>query len=327
MQTRTCIWLLAALLWLVPGAGLLAEEVARPTEAAPPSLPPAWQGVAAQERLNAVRVAEVDADRLLCERIYGLQIDADTSVLDLAMQFDDIRTGLDAMIRGVRTKEVKYGDDLSVEVVREVTIREVIETIKRVVRREETKFGVKVDHIENISRRTRDTVVAVMGNGAVPESLGLRRIQAKRAAEADCYRRIAERVLGIRVTADTWVRNFTLESDQLLTQVAGCLAGIKFTSIAYGPDQSCKVTGKLVLRDLLERLHRSYKRFSKNGHVKEEDWLRVQTQSRDTVIEETGEGTPMPQGREEGVAAAPGGMYIFQKTIIQRVASKEVGSP
>ena len=327
MQVRTCIWSLATLLCLVPGAALPAEEVARPTAEAPLALPLAWQGVSTQDRLVAVRVAEVDADRLLCERIYGLQVDADTSVLDLAMQFDDIRAGLDAMIRGVRTREVKYCDDLSVEVVREVTIREVIETIQRVIRREETKFSVKVDQIENISRRTRDTVVAVMGNGAVPGSLGLRKIQAKRAAEADCYRRIAERVLGVRITSDTWVRNFALESDLLLTQVAGCLTGIKFTSITYGPDQSCKVAGRLVLRELLERLQRSYKRSSKDGRVKEEDWQRVLVESRDTVIGEIGEGAPIPQGREKGVSAVPGRAYLLQRTIIQRIVGREVGSP
>ena len=36
------------------------------------------------ERLKATRAAELDADRLLAERLYGVQVDADTTVADLA---------------------------------------------------------------------------------------------------------------------------------------------------------------------------------------------------------------------------------------------------
>lgn len=324
MQIRPCIWLLAAVLCLVPGVGLLAEEVARPTEAAPPILPLAWQIVPPQDRLGAVRVAEVDADRLLMERIYGLHVDASTLVMDLALDYDEIRGGLLALIRGVRTKEVKYNDDLSVEVVREVTIREVVETIRRVVSREETRFTVKVDQVESISRQTHDTVLAVMGNGAVAGSLGQKRIQAKRAAEMDCYRRLAERALGVRISADTTVRNFVLANDRVLTDVAGCLAGVKFTDIAYGEGGTCKVTGRLVLRDLIASVERSYKRFVKDGRATEDDWQRVRLDSRDTVIVETGEGVPQPEGREVGVPAAASGVYFYQRTIVERIARQEV---
>jgi hypothetical protein len=325
MQARTCFWSLAALLCLVPGAALLAEEVARPTVEAPPVLPPAWQTVPPQDRLGAVRVAEVDADRLLMERIYGLHVDADTLVMDLALDYDEIRGWLLSMIRGVRTKEVKYNDDLSVEVVREVTIREVVETIHRIVSREETRFTVKVDQVESISRQTHDTVLAVMGNGAVAGSLGQKRIQAKRAAEMDCYRRLAERALGVRISADTTVRNFVLANDRVLTDVAGCLAGVKFTDIAYGEGGTCKVTGRLVLRDLIASVERSYKRFVKDGRATEDDWQRVRLDSRDTVIVETGEGVPQPEGREVGVPAAVPGAYFYQRTIIERIARQEVG--
>jgi len=307
------------------GAGLLAEEVARPTEAAPLILPAPWLGVPPQDRLAAVRVAEVDADRLLMERIYGLHVDANTLVMDLALDYDEIRGGLLALIRGVRTKEVKYNDDLSVEVVREVTVREVVETIRRIVSREETRFTIKVEQVESTSRQTHDTILAVMGNGAVAGSLGQKRIQAKRAAEMDCYRRLAERALGVRISADTTVRNFVLANDRVLTDVAGCLAGVKFTDIAYGEGGTCKVTGRLVLRDLISSVERSYKRFVKDGRATEDDWQRVRLNSRDTVIVETGEGVPQPEGREVGVPAAASGVYFCQRTIVERIARQEVG--
>jgi len=310
----------AVVLW---GGLTLAEEVARPTTSEPESLPPAWQTVSPQKRLAAVRVAEVDADRLLVERIYGLHINATTSVLNLAMGHDDIQTAINTLIRGVRTQEIKYKDDLSVEAVREVTLREVVETIRRVVTREETNYSVKVDEIENISRRTRDKTLAVMGNGAVPGSLGQKRIQAKRAAELDCYRRIAERVLGVRVSADTTVQDFVLADDHILTVVAGCLAGVKFTKITRDPDNTYRVTGRLVLRDLLETVKRSYKRFAEGLNVSENEWRHVIVKNRDTVIVETGKGTPQPDGREEGIAVAPGRAYMLQQTIIKRIVRQK----
>jgi hypothetical protein len=308
---------------VAPGL-LWAEEVARPREEAAPLLPPAWAQVSAQDRLAAKRAAEVDADRLLVERIYGLRIDAQTWVQDLALESDEIRGAVDAMTRGIRTKDVKYNDDLSVEVVKEVTLREVVETIKRVVTRDESRFRVKVSEVENITRETRDTDLAVMGNGAVPGSEGLAKIQAKRAAEMDCYRRLAERVLGIRLTADTTVSNLVLASDQVLSRVAGCLAGVKFTDIAYQPDGSCRVTGRLILRDVIQTIERTSRQYVKGSVVKQEDWEKVKIETRDTVLTETGEGAPRAAGAEEGIATV-GQPYFMQRTVIERVIRREVG--
>jgi len=296
-----------------------AEEVARPrTEVT--AIPPAWAQVPPQDRLGAKRAAEVDADRLLVERIYGLRINAQTCVIDLALGFDEIRGAVDTLTRGIRTKEVKFCDDLSVEVVKEVTIREVVETIDRIVKTDETRFHIKTTEVENITRESHDTDLAVMGNGAVPGSVGLAKIQAKRAAEMDCYRRLAERVSGIHLTSDTTVGNFMLANDQILSRVAACLGGVKFTDIVYDQQNACKVTGRLILRDVIETIERSSKQFVKNCSVKQEDWEKVKVETRDTVLTETGDGVPRAAG------AVPGpGAFSVERMVIQRVISREVG--
>jgi hypothetical protein len=72
----------------------------RPTEESAPKLPEIWVKAGPRERLKATRAAEVDADRLLAERIYGVQVDADTTVADLAMSDEKIASAVQASLVG-----------------------------------------------------------------------------------------------------------------------------------------------------------------------------------------------------------------------------------
>ena len=56
------------------------QAAVKPTEEEGPVLPEIWVKAGPRERLKATRAAELDADRLLAERIYGLQIDSETTV-------------------------------------------------------------------------------------------------------------------------------------------------------------------------------------------------------------------------------------------------------
>jgi len=300
-----------------------AEEVARPREERM-TLPPAWQGVDAQTRLLARRAAEVDADRRLVERIYGLRIDAQTTVLDLVQVSDEIRGALDEEIKGVRTTEVAYNDDMIVEVVREVTVREVIETIKRTITRTKAVLGVSVDTLEEITRETRDTVLAVMGNGAVPGTRGERRVQAKRAAEMDAFRKLAEKIAGVEITGETTVENLALASDHIVTALAAGIKGAKTTDIVYRQDDSCDVTMELVLREVIDTLQRTYRRYDRDGRVSDDQWRKVSTEVKDKVIEVVGSGAPRAQGAES-VGASSYEPYSQEIQIIRRVIEREVG--
>ncbi|WP_306602819.1 LPP20 family lipoprotein [Azonexus sp.] len=56
----------------------------------------------AQQRLMAMRAAQVDAYRNLAEQVYGFRVWGGTSVSAFATQNDSIRTYVDAVIRGAR---------------------------------------------------------------------------------------------------------------------------------------------------------------------------------------------------------------------------------
>ena len=112
-----------------------AYAAVKPTEAAEaPALPEIWQKVPAQQRLMALRAAEVDATRLLVERILGLHLNSDSTVRDLVLANDTIKGSLSASIKGVTTTEPpEYLADGRVQVVRAVKVQQVIEVLSKVV--------------------------------------------------------------------------------------------------------------------------------------------------------------------------------------------------
>jgi len=319
---RKCSLVLLAM--LVVAAFAAGEEPVRP-EMETLDLPPAWKGVSAQQRLLAKRAGEVDADRRLVERIYGLAVDSDTTVLDLAYVDDEIRGAVEHEIKGIRTTDVTYTDYLTVQVVRKVTVREVIETIKRTIRRTKTALGIDEDKLENISRETRDTELAALGTGAVPETRGALLVGAKRAAEMDAFRKLAATVAGEKITADVRIADLALESDRVAASLAASLKGAKVTDVKYHEDDSCEVAMRLVIRQTIERLERSCRRYIEDERITEKEWSNARRDYSDKVIEIVGNGAPRDEGAGETVPSLDGKPFYEETRIIKRVISKEVG--
>ena len=120
------------------------------------SLPPIWEQAGPRERLKAVRAAELDGNRLLIERIFGIQVDGDTTVYDLALQEDEVRGAVSASLAGVVTVgEPEFFDDGRVELVRAVRIQDVIERLNTVIKH--TKLSSGNIKISTNSKRTLET--------------------------------------------------------------------------------------------------------------------------------------------------------------------------
>jgi hypothetical protein len=64
----------------------IVQASVNPTQESAPKLPEIWQKAGPRERLMATRAAELDADRLLAERIYGLQVDSESTSAPIADQ-------------------------------------------------------------------------------------------------------------------------------------------------------------------------------------------------------------------------------------------------
>lgn len=73
------------------------------------------------------------------------------------------------------------------------------------------------------------SMIRVTGSGAPPSkgSAAQKRLMAKRAAQTDAYRQLAEAVNGVQVFAQTTVKNFVTESDVIRLQVQAVIKGAR----------------------------------------------------------------------------------------------------
>jgi hypothetical protein len=71
---------------------------------------------ASQQKLMAIRAAQVDAYRSLAERVHGFRVTGNTSVSAFTTQSDTIKSYVDAFIRGARVVNTTTIGDGNVEV-------------------------------------------------------------------------------------------------------------------------------------------------------------------------------------------------------------------
>jgi len=290
MNIRTLLSILALSVLTLLGTTSLQAFV-KPTEEDGPKLPEIWVKSGPQERLKALRAAELDGDRLLVERVYGIMVDADTSVQDLALENDQLRGAVQATLVGAVTQgEPEYMPDGKVQVVRAIKIREITDTLNRVIRGKKLEDGsiVTTSDNSNVKRDVQDKVIDVLGNAALPGSEGQQKIMAKRAAEMDAYRRLAGRMMGVKISGDTTVRDFALQNDKIVAALSQTLKAATPTAIKYNKsDGSCAVTLEVKTADIIRTTERFVK---KDGATKTTVTDSIETKT----FSETGNGVMRP---------------------------------
>lgn len=104
---------------------------------------------------------------------------------------------------------------------------------------------VPVAQAQNINANMDWTkgVIKVTGAGAPPATgaMAQKRLMARRAAIADGYRQLAEAINGVRVDAETIVKNYVTESDVVRTQVSALIKGAQIGDTRYMSDGSVEV--------------------------------------------------------------------------------------
>ena len=312
---KTTLFLLAVL-----AATLTGQAAVKPTEEAAPKLPPIWEKAGPRERLKAVRAAELDGDRLLIERVYGMKVDANTTVNDLALDNDQIGNAVRATLVGaVNVGEPEYLADGQVQVVRAVKIQEIIETLERAMKRKILSDGSMktVSDTSNTTRKVNDKVIDVMGNAALPGSEGHAKVMAKRAAELDAYRRLAGRMMGVTISGTTTVKDFCLDNDKVVAALSQTLKAATPTAIKYKSDGSCAVTMEIKVADII----RTTRRLMNSGGEKTEIKDEIETRT----FSETGTGTMHPVGetkKEETVTETSGNSsdpFFETKVVLKQV--------
>ena len=95
-----------------------------------------------------------------------------------------------------------------------------------------------------------DGYIEAVGIGAPPQrNIGMpqARPMALRAAQVDAYRNLLEVVNGVRVDSTTTIRDFTVESDIINTQVQGMVKGARTMKQEYLSDGTVEVTVRMPL--------------------------------------------------------------------------------
>jgi len=282
---------------------------------------------AEQQKLLAKRAAEADAYRKLAEMVYGLQINSRTYVKDFVTESDDIRSDVDAFIKGIRLGTPTFYDDGSCEVPAEVTVAKVVETLRTAHSRHYRGDSVDVSDFESMSRRIEKQVLKVVGQGApraelppglpegVAEMLGpapegvpasvpdiwrkigpQARLSAQKAAYEDAKRRLAERIKGVRLTARTQVRDFVMESDVITTELDATLVGFREKGYYLHPDELiAECTLVLPTEQVISTIKRLHSRYYEGDDVKGSDIENVVRTVVKRDFEATGMGVPNPR--------------------------------
>ncbi|QDV91083.1 hypothetical protein RAS2_21730 [Phycisphaerae bacterium RAS2] len=275
-------------------------------------------GIQPRGQLMARRAAELDAYRLLAERVLGLQLTSETTVRDFVLESDEIATRVSGFLRGVRTTDTREFADGSVEVDVELPLVSVVETLTR-IRTACYRGGrfSKTDFTE-ITRHHKETMIKATGTGAprasgpadplntlkpaAPAPAALppiwkdfapqQRLMARRAALLDGYRRLAEQVWGLRIDSETTVRDFVTQSDEIRTQVEAFLRGAREVETRYTEDGIVEVDVAITLESIVTTLRRIHSEKSSWGRFEKLDFEQIQRNATRKIVTATGMGAP-----------------------------------
>ena len=211
-----------------------------------------------QTKLMARRAAKVDALRNLLEVIYGIQIDARTTVRDFVTESDVVRSRVRAVVQGAREIDYQVQADGTAEVTVEVTLGRLEDILgRRLLYDQEmiqaTGYGAPGGQGYEAPQATRD-VLRVKGHGVEPNEPGLtpaeKSLLAKRAGKLDALRNLSEQVNGVRISGETLVRDFVTRSDDIRSRVFSYIQGARVVSEHQLADGSYEVEVEIDLEPL-----------------------------------------------------------------------------
>ncbi|MDD5557635.1 MAG: hypothetical protein PHN82_10380 [bacterium] len=310
------------------GAVACAACVAAPAMAQAPLSP-------GQERLMAKRAAQVDAYRKLTEEIKGLRIDSNTFVRDFVAESDQINTALNEFIKGLKVDgPPRHMPDGTCEVDVKVTLQQIMQCLKRINLEYPDRKRTTMS-FDQMGQYTKKTVFSATGVGlppgmksesTAPKGADLRtagipgwegvtpqgRLLAERGALTDARRNLAETVHGLRITGNTYVRDFAVVSDQVQTSLGTFINGVKEAGpYRYLPDGVCEVDVEVTLQDVIKQLNtirqQYYAGWPPTLIFREIQFERIIDWGPPRVIRATGNGAVPARGYLKGAAAPAAG--------------------
>ena len=288
---------------------------------------PAQADLTPQQRLLSCRAAQADAYRQLAERVKGLQIDSQTYVRDFVAESDEISTAVDTFIKGAHVVGRRELSDGTCEIDVEVTIQQVEEELRRIVK-EHYRGGRWHEHIfDEVHVYYNKKVLLATGMGAPrspeepayappprpvrpapsthPDWAGVspqNRLLARRAAQADAYRNMGERVKGLQIDSQTYVRDFVTESDVINTRLDTFIKGARIVDTRYVAGPICEIDIEATIQEIQQELRRTVKEHYRGGRWHEHSFEKIHDYYNKKTLVTTGFGVPRSQGSRAGSA-------------------------
>jgi hypothetical protein len=283
----------------------------------------------AQNKLLAKRAAEADCYRKLAETVYGMKINAQTYVRDFVTESDEIRSGVDAFIKGIRLGPPRYYDDGTCELDGEVTVEKIVTTLKEVHTAHYHGNRVTTTDFEQMKQSVKSDVIRATGAGAprpeLPPDLPMgaeqlitplpsgytptlsvppiwksvppqARLLAERAAQLDAARRLLEQIKGLRLTSDTLVRDFITESDEIRAHAEGIVVGAtQVSKYLHSDDLIVEVTMEVPVEKLVTTIKELHSQHYHGNKVTTTDIEHIKQTVKRDMIRATGSGVPRPE--------------------------------
>ncbi len=135
------------------------------------------------------------------------------------------------------------------------------------------------------------------------------KLLAKRAAEADAYRKIAETIKGVQINSETYVRDFVTESDVIEAEFDEFIKGVRLGRATYYQDGTCEVEAEVTVAKVVEHLKELHSRHYEGGRVVGSDFTNIEREIQKSIIKVSGLGAPraeLPPGLPPSVVESLG---------------------
>ena len=123
---------------------------------------------------------------------------------------------------------------------------------------------------------------------------GQNRLLAKRAAEADAYRKLVESIKGLQVDSETKVSDFVTEYDAIFLRSGAFLRGTKFGQPRFFDDGTVEIDATITLKYVVTTLEQVHRRYYKGNRFRAEDFQKITVTNKFEDITVTGNGAPRP---------------------------------
>ena len=226
-----------------------------------------------QTRLLTRRAAISDGQRNLAETIYGIKLDAKTTVRNFVTQNDQIHSHVQAILQGAQVVDTKWQRDGTCTVRMEVPVA----VLQRALNR---KFAYMSDVIAATGQGAPNPIAPVTpaqaelspeeswhtlvikatGTGVAPKDMTdtpQGNLMAERAAYADALRQLGENVMGVHITSRTTVRNLVAENDEVKTKFQAYMQNAKKIETRHLENGLCEVDLELPLEGLRPYLQKA----------------------------------------------------------------------